>query len=111
MKQKGKGNYMRYPEKATYNYYVKKNGKEVNVKNLSPEEQEFAEKWVYSTLIRGLGGSQDRSDKRSKSGSSNRGMEEEQREQLEILIKDLVQLEKQSLRILQFAADILGARE
>uniref|UniRef100_UPI004057C9C6 hypothetical protein n=1 Tax=Agathobacter sp. TaxID=2021311 RepID=UPI004057C9C6 len=47
---------MRYPKKATYNYYVKKNGKEVNVKDLSPEEQEFVAKWAYATLIKGFGG-------------------------------------------------------
>ena len=47
---------MRYPKKATYNYYVKKNGKEVNVKDLSAEEQDFVAKWAYTTLVKALGG-------------------------------------------------------
>ncbi len=45
----------RYPKKATYIFTVQKDGKEVNVEDLSEEEQFTVKRWAYQTLVRGLG--------------------------------------------------------
>ena len=46
---------MRYPKKPTYRYFIQKDGKQMNVDELTPEQREIAGRWAYQTLVRALG--------------------------------------------------------
>ena len=42
-------------KKPTFNYYLRKNGKMVNLKDLSKEEQDQVGIWAYQTMVKALG--------------------------------------------------------
>ena len=42
-------------KKPTYNFVLRKNGIEVNLKDLSQEEQHQVGIWAYQTLVKNLG--------------------------------------------------------
>lgn len=44
----------RYPE-PTFKYFIRKNGKWVDLKSLSEEEQEYVGQWAYRKILEGLG--------------------------------------------------------
>lgn len=46
---------MRYPKKAKYRFFVHKEGKEVELSELTEEERKKVGVWAYQTLVRGLG--------------------------------------------------------
>ena len=42
-------------KKVTYNFVLQKDGKQVNLKDLSQEEQHQVGIWAYQTLVKNLG--------------------------------------------------------
>ena len=46
---------MAQKKEPTFRYFVHKNGQQVNIDELTPEEKSYVGTWAYKELVKGLG--------------------------------------------------------